>query len=344
MEPELSLIKMVENGHVVAITLGHPLLDAYLEFVAARTRPNTLLATGYDLKVFFSVIVKDPSEVTGADVLAFITAQRAPRQGPTVVRLEDGEAGMSARTIKRRLASISGLYSYLIIRGDAGVKANPVPRGLATRGRKGSPGVRGVPLIRAPRTLPRVIEPAAVTALFAALRTDRDHAMVQAMLLAGLRRCEVLGLAMADLRPGERRLFIAQGKGGRQRIVPISAQFFTTVAGYYDHERPRTSATDRVFVVLKGPRRGQPLSPAGLDEIIKGARQRAGIAHLTCHQLRHTCFTRLHEAGMALEAIQAQAGHASIESTRIYLHLANDWLAGEYMAADAAIHTGQVQL
>ena len=80
--------------------------------------------------------------------------------------------------------------------------------------------------------------------------------------------------------------------------------------------------TDRVFVVLKGPRRGQPLSAAGLDEIVAGARRRAGIEALTCHQLRHTCFTRLREAGMELEAIQAQAGHRSIKSTRIYLHLA----------------------
>ena len=47
----------------------------------------------------------------------------------------------------------------------------------------------------------------------------------------------------------------------------------------------------------------------------------------TCHQLRHTCLTRLREAGMSLEAVQAQAGHRSIESTRIYLHLTNDWLA-----------------
>jgi len=66
---------------------------------------------------------------------------------------------------------------------------------------------------------------------------------------------------------------------------------------------------------------------------VRGARERAGIAGLTCHQLRHTCFTRLREAGMALEAIQAQAGHRSIESTRIYLHLADRWLAGEYHRA-----------
>ena len=86
-------------------------------------------------------------------------------------------------------------------------------------------------------------------------------------------------------------------------------------------------------MVLKGPRRGMPLSAEGLDEILAGARRRAGLDHATCRELRHTCLTRLREAGMALEAVQAQAGHLSIESTRVYLHLANDWLASEYWRA-----------
>lgn len=330
-------------GELQSVALGHPLLDSYLEFVAARTRANTLLAVAYDLKVFFTDVVKQPADVTTADVLAFIKSQRAPRRGATVVRLEDGETGLSARTIKRRLASLSGLFDYLLARGDAGIRVNPVPRGLATRGRRGRPGVRGAPLIRTPRTLPRVIDPADAEAFIAALRTQRDRAMVEAMLLGGLRRCEVLGLRMPDLHPGERRVFVDEGKGGRQRIVPVSARFFGDVAAYYDTERPRVSTTDKVFVVLKGPRRGQPLSAAGLDEIVDGARKRAGLTHLTCHQLRHTCFTRLREAGMALEAIQAQAGHASIESTRIYLHLANDWLSGEYLRAAEAIDAQTVQ-
>jgi integrase/recombinase XerD len=185
--------------------------------------------------------------------------------------------------------------------------------------------------------LPRVLDPDEVDAFVAALRTRRDRAMVEAMLLGGLRRCEVLGLRLGDIRPGERRLFIADGKGGHQRIVPVSPRFFATLASYLAEERPERAADDHVFLVAKGPRRGRPLSAAGLDEIVAGARGRAGIEHLTCHQLRHTCFTRLREAGMALEAIQAQAGHRSIESTRIYLHLANDWLAGEYRHATEAI-------
>jgi integrase len=92
-----------------------------------------------------------------------------------------------------------------------------------------------------------------------------------------------------------------------------------------------------VFVVLKGPRRGLPLSADGLDEILDGARGRAGLGHGTCHQLRHTWLTQLRKAGMSLEAVQAQAGHASIESTRIYLHLGDDWLASQFRKAAEAI-------
>jgi MFS family permease len=92
-----------------------------------------------------------------------------------------------------------------------------------------------------------------------------------------------------------------------------------------------------VFVVLKGPRRGLPLSAEGVDEILDGARRRAGLEHATCHELRHTCLTRFREAGIALEVVQAQAGHRSLESTRIYLHLTNDWLAEQYRRAAALI-------
>ena len=92
----------------------------------------------------------------------------------------------------------------------------------------------------------------------------------------------------------------------------MSGRFFAEVAAYLDAERPPGS--ERVFVVLKGPRRGQPLSARGMEEILSGARRRAGLDDATCHELRHTCLTRLREAGMALEAVQAQAGHASIEA------------------------------
>src|SRR5262249_47910870 len=190
---------------------------------------------------------------------------------------------------------------------------------------------------RATRQLPRILSPAEVDALTTALRTHRDRAMVAAMVLGGLRRCEVLGLRLGDLHVAGRRVFITEGKGGRQRLIPVSGRVFAGVAACLDAERPPGTGSDRVFVVLKGPRRGQPLSAKGMDEILVAARRRAGLDHATCHELRHTCLTRLREAGMALEAVQAQAGHASIESTRISLHLADDWLAAPYRKAAARI-------
>ncbi len=275
------LVQPAQPAHPAnaAPSLGHPLLDDYLRFVKARVRPNSLLAAAFDLKVFFEVTGLEPVEVTTRDVLAFIETQRRPRRGGNVVRIDDGEQGLSARTVKRRLSSVSGLFAFLVARGD--VDSNPVPRGLSTR----RLGRRGVPLTRAPDTLPRVLDPDEATALLIALRTQRDRAMVEAMLFGGLRRCEVLGLRLEDLRLGEHRLFIADGKGGHQRLVPVAPRFFTTVATYLADERPRTSTTERLFVVLKGPRRGLPLSASGLGEILSGARIRAGLQHATCHEL-----------------------------------------------------------
>jgi site-specific recombinase XerD len=316
----------------LSVRLGVPQLDEYLGFLAARSRPNTVLAVGYDLKVFFAAVGKPPAQVTAADVLGFVTAQHT---GATVGQLQlAGGGGVSARTVRRRLSSVLGLFGFLHARGD--VDANPVPRGLPTRRERQRPR-QGVPLVRTPRTLPRILDPGQVDALLAALRTWRDRAMAEAMVLGGLRRCEVLGLRLEDLQVAARRVFIAEGKGGHQRLIPVSGRFFTSVASYLDIERPAAAGTDGLFVVLKGPRRGQPLSPAGLDQILDSARQRARLTQATCHQLRHTCLTRLREAGMALEAVQAQAGHASIESTRIYLHLADDWLASQYRRAAEAI-------
>lgn len=74
--------------------LGEPLLDRYLEFVAARCRPNTVLAVAFDLKVSFGVVGKAPAEVTAADVLGFITAQRAGTASPSPVAvIDDADVG-----------------------------------------------------------------------------------------------------------------------------------------------------------------------------------------------------------------------------------------------------------
>src|SRR4249920_3107738 len=90
----------------LVVRLGVRLLDEYLEFLAGRCRPNTVLAVAYDLKVFFTVVGKPPRRVRPVDVLAFMTAQRTGGDG----RLQVAEpgAGVAARTLRRRLSSVSG--------------------------------------------------------------------------------------------------------------------------------------------------------------------------------------------------------------------------------------------
>ena len=192
---------------------GVPLVDDYLEFLDGRCRPNTVLAAAYDLRVFFAVVDKPAGEVRPADVLGFITAQRTGRSGERAAAAGIGRraVGVSTSTVARRLSIISG--SSPTCRPAVTSTANPVPRGLPTRRERSRPG-QGVPLTQRTRRLPRILTPAEVDALTAALRTHRDRAMVAAMVLGGLRRCEVLGLRLEDLRVAERRVFIAEGKGG----------------------------------------------------------------------------------------------------------------------------------
>jgi hypothetical protein len=85
--------RVMDGSELRSITLGHPLVDAYLEFVGARGAVNTWLASAYDLRVFVGVVGKEPAEVTTADVFAFLAHQRTPLH-ENVVRIEDGEPGV----------------------------------------------------------------------------------------------------------------------------------------------------------------------------------------------------------------------------------------------------------
>src|SRR2546423_13877548 len=104
------LVRLVSGSGQVRYRLAARVVGRYRECVAGRCRPDTLRAVAFDLKAFFAVIGKDPVEVTAADVFEFLADQRGDR---TVIRLADRESGLSARTIARRLPSVSGLCAYL---------------------------------------------------------------------------------------------------------------------------------------------------------------------------------------------------------------------------------------
>ena len=76
-------------------------------------------------------------------------------------------------------------------------------------------------------------------------------------------------------------MFIAERQAVHQRLVPVSARFFTALAANFETERPAGTPTDQVFVVLKGPTRGNPLPVRGLDDLLAAAKRRAGLTYAT---------------------------------------------------------------
>ena len=326
--------KEMSSGKIVSLSIGIPEIDAYLKFLKYRCRPNTWINYAYDLQVFLNTVPKPIAEVRPTDIFSFIESQReTPRPVRPGGKRDYENAGLSNRTIKRRLSAISGFYEYLRVCSDGPARSNPVPRGLVTRGAfwRGKFGNHGMtPLIRVPQTMPRPLDSEEIANFLGSLRTQRDKAMVLLMLLGGLRKAEVLGLTIKDVDFGERTVLIRDGKGGHVRVAAISETALRTLLLYLNEERPSSSSPE-LFLVLKGPHRGKPLSISALDTIIQYHREQAGTPGVQCHRLRHTCLTRLRQAGMSLEALQAQAGHKSLTSTAIYLHLCPRELQDEYL-------------
>jgi site-specific recombinase XerD len=293
-------------------------------------------------------------EVTTEVLLGFLRACREARvpgrPGPNVVRLSGRRMDRyAATTINRRLAAISGLFAFAAMR-DPEVK-NPVPKGREARWRASGersgmlahtvrrPKNRSSLRLREPRRLPTALSQADAAELLASFRTWRDRAIAGLMLYCGLRSAEVLGLDVADVDIGGRWLRV-MGKGQRERRVPLDADVASVIQVYLLAERPE-SGSGRLFLVAKGPNRGQPLTAAGLRTIFRYHRGLTGITGGHPHALRHTFGTALAEAGVDLAVMQALLGHAHVDTTARYIHLAPAHVKAEFDAARARIRSQQ---
>jgi integrase len=236
---------------------------------------------------------------------------RLPHQpGENVIPIR--ATGYAPATVNRRMAAISGLFSYRQMRDPSAI--NPVPRGgIARRATPGEqagllahlarPKQRSRLRVREPRRLPRGLGREEVTALVGSLRTDRDRAIAGLMLFSGLRSAEVLGLTVGDLDIPRGWVRVV-GKGDKERRVPVDPDVAGLIQTYLLADRPESDSTT-LFLVAKGPHRGRPLTPAGLRTIFRYRRGKAGVAAGHPHALRHTFGTALAEAGVDLAVLQA---------------------------------------
>lgn len=327
------------------------LVNDYLAYLSDRRySPRTVRAYAFDLLHFCRWLGGDGTAIDAVStdtLLRFLSACREAvivgQHGGNVVDLRSGRsAGYAPATVNRRMAAVSGLFNFRAMRDPALV--NPVPRGAAARrtakgersgmlGHLAKPRSRSQLRVREPRRLPRGLDRKEVQALLGSFRTDRDRAIAGLMLFSGLRSAEVLGLEITDIDIGRGWARVV-GKGDKERRVPIDRDVAGLVQAYLLAERPETSERT-LFVVAKGPHRGQPLTYEGLRRVFRYHRERAGVPAGHPHSLRHSFGTALAEAGVDLPVMQALMGHDHVDSAAAYIHLSPHHVRRAYDEARA---------
>lgn len=186
------------------------------------------------------------------------------------------------------------------------------------------------------RRLPDVLTVEEIDAMVAALPADkeetpRNHAIIETLYGSGLRVSELVDLRLSRVNM-EEKYMIVEGKGSKQRMVPMSDTAAELIAEYLP-QRSRLDIKPGNSDILFLNRRGRALTRVMVFYIIRDAAATAGILKkVSPHSLRHSFATHLLEGGASLRAIQEMLGHESIATTEIYLHLDRSKLRSQLLA------------
>jgi integrase/recombinase XerD len=150
----------------------------------------------------------------------------------------------------------------------------------------------------------------------------RDRALLEVLYSTGIRRQEVINLTLSDINAGSGVLFIRQGKGKKDRFVPIGERALQWIEKYKTEVRPYhqlPSSPDALFL----DETGKTLDPHKVSRAVKKYVKQAAIDKVgSCHLFRHTMATLMLENGADIRFIQQMLGHAQISTTEIYTHVA----------------------
>ena len=172
-----------------------------------------------------------------------------------------------------------------------------------------------------------------VARFWSSFRNARDLAIVGLMLMHGLRSAEVMALNRDDVLLSEGQLRV-RGKGNKLRFLPLAPETTQLLDHYLRLERPDPCSA-ALFVVLKGPARGQRMTPAGLRSLFRHHRRTTGIQLANPHRFRHTFASDMVRAGISLPALMQLMGHADIETTLHYVQVSPQDVYLQYARAAA---------
>ncbi|CAG4912331.1 unnamed protein product [Acidocella sp. C78] len=261
----------------------------------ARAAQNTVLAYQADLADFAAFCTAHGSGPAAADA-AIVTDYLASLAA----------AGLSARTQARRLSALRQFQRFLLRDGQR----PDDPTALTS-----SP--------KQPRTLPNTITEAEVSALLAAAAALSGtsgrvaEAGLEILYATGMRISEMLALP-ANALPQDGNMLLIRGKGGRERIVPLSEAARDAARKLLDTNPERPAR-----YLFPGRRKGMPMTRQAFARLLKRVALAAGIdpGRLSPHALRHAFATHLLAHGADLRSLQTLLGHADISTTQIYTHV-----------------------
>lgn len=280
------------------------MFDAWLSMEKGLSA-NTVEAYNDDILKLLKYIAdrhRCPEEIEEADLHEFLATLY--------------DLGISARTQARIISGIRSFFSFLKITGK--VKDNPAA------------------LLKMPKLgkhFPDILTVEEIDAMEAAIDVFtyegcRNRAIVEVMYSCGLRVSEVVSLRISNLFLQEEYIMV-EGKGSKQRLVPISETAITLIRDYLavrGDVNVKSDAEDILFL----NRRGSGMSRVMIFYIVKDLCEQCGIhKNISPHSLRHSFATHMLEGGANIRAIQQLLGHESISTTEIYVHIDCSYLRRE---------------
>jgi len=224
------------------------------------------------------------------------------------------DKALKPETINAHLNRIRQFYRYLIEQEQLAI-VNPV---------------KGIPKVRVSKPLPKHLQDRQAQVFLDAPKRPRDQAMFLLMLRCGLRVEEVANLTLDVIEFRRRRIWVRDGKGGKDRIVYVSNDAMDALIAYLKI-RPESEARE-VFLVEKGTYKNKPISVRGIQKRMEYYAKKMNIK-ISCHHLRHTMATQMLNADADLETIQDLLGHSSIRTTQRYSRISNLKVQRDYHKA-----------
>ncbi len=298
--------KTLQTSHLSLNMIDEALIESFLNYliVECGLSDNTIKGYKGDLRNFSNYLqdegIKQFQDLRAKMIVSFIEKEK--------------QRGLSENSISRSLVTIKMLYKYMIMEGK--ISANPMS---------------SVNTLKLQKHLPEVLHYKAVEEILRAPDCNdklgiRDKAILELMYATGARVSEVASIKVSWIN-FDYGYIRCQGKGSKQRIVPMGAEASKSIRRYLQEVRPLLVKMEADEPLLFLSRTGKKLRRENIWSIVKKYAIKAGIrSNISPHTLRHSFATHLLEGGADLRSVQEMLGHSNISTTQIYTHIDRKYL------------------